>query len=207
MVELFSGSGNMARAFRKEGYKTLTIDLEQEADIQKDIRDVTAKEIIKKLGGRPNVLWASPPCTAFSVVAISRNWENRYPTSKKAMEGIALLCETIRLIMQLKPQKWYIENPRGMMRSLPFLEFVPRRTFTFCQYGDNAQKPTDVFTNVQLFFPKKCSPGAPCHDPQPRGYRAKKDLNAHKNMGTQGKNNAYERGKLPPEFCKVVAGL
>lgn len=34
MVELFSGSGNMARAFENEGYKVLTVDMNQSADIQ-----------------------------------------------------------------------------------------------------------------------------------------------------------------------------
>jgi len=206
MLELFSGSGNMAAAFKAKGYKVATVDLECEATIKKDVRELTAREIIDVLGGRPTVIWASPPCTAFSVAAISRNWENRMPKSDKAYLGMELLAHTLRLIIQLKPEKWYIENPRGMMRTLPIMEFLPRRTFTFCQYGDNAQKPTDVWTNVHVFHPRKCSPGAPCHDAQPRGYRKKLETGAYK-KGTQGKANAKERGTLPPKFCEEVAGL
>ena len=206
MLELFSGSGNMAAAFRAEGYVTLTVDLDCEADLQKDVRELTAQEIIERLGGRPDVIWASPPCTAFSVAAISRNWKDGKPTSEKAYLGMELLSHTLRLIMQLQPAKWYIENPRGMMRTLPIMEFLPRRTLTFCQYGDRAQKPTDIWTNVHLFHPRKCRPGAPCHDAQPRGYRAKLDTGAIK-KGTQGKSNAYERGKLPEQLCREVAGL
>lgn len=207
MLELFSGSGNMAASFRAHGYKTLTVDLSRNADIQKDVCQVTPEEIIAALGGRPDVIWASPPCTAFSVCVIFRNWKDGVITSKKAYEGVELLSHTLRLIMQLQPRIWYIENPRGMMRTLPIMRHFPRRTLTFCQYGDRSQKPTDVWTNNPLFWPKCCHAGDSCHDKQPKGYRAKKDANAHKNVGTQGKNNAYERGKLPVQLCDAVAEI
>lgn len=206
MLELFSGSGNMAAAFRAQGYKTLTVDMHEDADLKKDVRELTADEIVERLGGRPDVIWASPPCTAFSVAAISRNWKNRRPTSANALLGIELLSHTLRLIMQLQPRLWYIENPRGMMRTLPVMQYLPRRTFTFCQYGDTAQKPTDVWTNNNLFWPHCCHAGDPCHDAQPRGYHQKKVTGAL-GKGTQGKKDAKERGTLPPAFCEEVAGL
>lgn len=207
MLELFSGTGNMATAFRANGYTTLTVDLHEDADLCVDVRLLDPREVIERLGGRPDVIWASPPCTAFSVAAIYRNFKDGKPESKKAFEGIELLAHTFRLIMALQPKKWYIENPRGMMRTLPLMAALPRRTLTFCQYGDNAQKPTDVWTNNGLFWPRACRAGASCHDAQPRSYRKKKDVGAHKHMGTQGKNNAKERGALPPMLCEEVAGL
>ena len=206
MLELYAGSGNMAAAFRKAGYQTLTVDMHEQADVQVDVRELTPEKIIELLGGRPDVIWASPPCTAFSVAAISRNWDNGIAKSPKAHLGVELLAHTLRLIMQLKPAKWYIENPRGMMRKLPVMAYLPRKTLTFCQYGDRAQKPTDVWTNVPLFCPLSCSPGSPCHDAQPRGYRAKKDTGAVK-KGTQGKSGAKERGTLPTALCEYVASL
>lgn len=197
MVELFSGSGNMAKTFKRFGYKTLTVDLIEDADIKKDIRLLNPQEIIDYLGDYPYVVWASPPCTSFSVCQISKNFKNGKPYSHKSFEGIELLTHTFRLIMALQPTYWYIENPRGMMRSLPIMDKLHKKTFTFCQYGDNAQKPTDVWTNNYLFFPKKCNAGDPCHDYCPRGS----------NKGTQGKNNAKERGTLPIKFCEYVESV
>lgn len=193
MLELFSGSGNMARAFREQGYKTLTIDLHEDADIQEDIREVTVNMILEHLGGYPTVIWASPPCTQFSIASISTHWKHHKPP----IEGTELLAHTLRLIIQLQPKKWYIENPMGMMRKLPIMEHLPRRTLTFCQYGDNAMKPTDVWTNVPLFHPRKCKNGMLCHERAPRGSKT----------GTQGKRNAKDRGTLPMQLCREVSLL
>jgi len=193
MLELFSGSGNMAAAFREAGYTTLTIDLHAFADLQMDIREVTPEMVIERLGGYPDVIWASPPCTQFSIASVSHHWKNHKPPK----DGTALLAHALRLIMQLQPRLWYIENPRGMMRTLPIMEHLPRRTLTFCQYGDKAMKPTDVWTNSALFYPRKCKNGADCHESAPRGAKT----------GTQGKKGAKNRGTLPPQLCREVAGL
>lgn len=193
MLELFSGTGNMAAAFREAGYKTLTVDLHQDADLQADIRELRPQEIIEQLGGRPDVIWASPPCTQFSIASVSTHWKDGNPPD----EGTELLSHALRLIMALKPRYWFIENPRGMMRKLPIMDYLPRRTLTFCQYGDNAMKPTDVWTNHKFFYPKMCSNGAACHDRAPRGSKT----------GTQGKNGAKERGALPPALCQEIARI
>ena len=197
MVELYSGSGNMAAAFKREGYKTMTIDNDasMNPDLVVNIAKVDGKAIRDFLGGPVDVLWASPPCQVFSMAAkLSDHWDHGKPKSEKAYGGIANLADAIRLITELNPRFWYIENPRGMMRTLPMLRFFPRRTFTFCQYGDRAMKPTDVWTNNQLWFPKICGPGDPCHEAAPRGS----------STGTQGKSGAKERGTLPPLFCKEI---
>lgn len=193
MLELFSGSGNMAAAFREAGYKTLTVDLNEAADLQADIRQLTPEMIVERLGGYPDVIWASPPCTQFSVASIGKHWKNQKPPA----EGVELLSHSLRLIMQLQPRLWYIENPMGMMRTLPIMENLPRRTLTFCQYGDKAMKPTDVWTNAPLFYPRRCQNGAGCHEAAPRGSRS----------GTQGKKGAKDRGTLPMQLCREVAIL
>lgn len=64
MLELFSGTGNMAAAFSAEGYRTLTVDLYEGADLQMDVRELTVEMILDHLGGYPDVVWASPPLYA-----------------------------------------------------------------------------------------------------------------------------------------------
>ena len=193
MLELFSGSGNMAKAFKKEGYTTLTVDLSCEADLNIDIRELTPEMVIKALGGYPDVIWASPPCTEFSVASIGKHWKSGKPPA----EGTELLMHALRLITQLAPKYWFIENPRGMMRTLPIMQALPRRTLTFCQYGEKRMKPTDVWTNHKLWYPNCCKNGATCHDAAPRGSKT----------GTQGVKGAYDRGVLPPKLCKEIASI
>ena len=186
MLELFSGSGNMARAFRNENYKTLEIDILHGIDI----RTLTPGMVIEELGGSPDVIWASPPCTQFSMASVGHHWKDRMPP-----KDTELVAHTLRLIMQLQPKRWYIENPVGMMRTLNILKYLPRKTLTFCQYGDRAMKPTDVWTNDGLWMPKRCKNGMTCHEKAPRGSKT----------GTQGKKGAAERGTLPWKLCQEVA--
>jgi len=197
MVELYSGSGNMAAAFRIAGYMTMTIDNDVKVcpDYLAHIGNVTGKDIRDYIGSPIDVIWASPPCQVFSIASkLSNNWDHGKPKSEEAYGGLATLADAIRLITELSPRFWYIENPRGMMRKMPMMKWFPRRTFTFCQYGDRAMKPTDVWTNNQLWWPKMCRNGSSCHEPAPRGSKT----------GTQGKSGAKERGTLPPLFCKEI---
>ena len=53
----------------------------------------------------------------------------------------------LKLIRELNPQYWFIENPRGGLRKMRFMKDLPRYTLTYCQYGDTRMKPTDIFTN------------------------------------------------------------
>ena len=53
----------------------------------------------------------------------------------------------LKLIEQLQPKYYFIENPRGGMRKMEWMKNLPRYTVTYCQYGDNRMKPTDIWTN------------------------------------------------------------
>lgn len=46
----------------------------QNIDWYADIMEVTAQDIIEKFG-KPDVIWASPPCTSYSIAAISHHRE------------------------------------------------------------------------------------------------------------------------------------
>ena len=55
--------------------------------------------------------------------------------------------------------------------------YLPRYTVTYCQYGDNRMKPTDIWTNHPCpKFKPPCKNGDPCHVSAPRGSQT----------GTQG---------------------
>lgn len=196
MLEVFSGSGRMAAAFREAGYTTLTVDLHKDADLQMDVRDLTYDLVVERLGGEPDVIWLSPPCTGFSRAAIGTHWAG-YRPDQVAQDGIALFAECFRLIMLFRSARFYIENPEGMTGTLPILDRLTRHGITFCQYGERRQKPTCIWTNDAAFVPRKCSKGRSCHDLAPRGSKT----------GTQGLKGAFERGSLPEQFCREIAGL
>src|SRR3990167_3554246 len=63
------------------------------------------------------------------------------------------------------------ENPRGVLRKMPFMKDFIRHTVSYCQYGDNRMKPTDIWTNALFWKPKPiCKNGSPCDHLTGNGY-------------------------------------
>lgn len=201
LLDIFSGTKSISKVFEKHGHETFTIDIVPEfnADIQDDILDITSEMILERFG-RPDVIWASPPCTKFSVAAIGRNWiDNKDGTytakNEGAEEAKKIVLHTIKLIKELNPTYFFIENPRGMLRKMPFMQEFERFTVTYCQYGDTRMKPTDIWTNFSdIDFKPPCKNGDPCHEAAPRGSRT----------GTQGLKNAMLRAVVPEGLCEHV---
>lgn len=213
MLELFSGSGVMADAFRTEGYETITVDIEKKynPDITADLS--IPEEIIVYLeqqGWKPDVIWASPPCTTFSVASLRHYWKDGKPSNEKTLHGISLVKNTIKLIEQIKPKFWFIENPRGMLRKQDFMQGLPRKTVTYCKYGDKRMKPTDIWTNADIPFLPTCKNGDRCHVAAPRGSATGTQGIPH---GTGSKSGAtadmarapYLRAIIPQQLCEYIA--
>ena len=79
-----------------------------------------------------------------------------------------------------------------------FMKDKPRYTVTYCQYGDDRMKPTDIWTNhPSPKFKPPCKNGDSCHVSAPRGSRT----------GTQGRKNSTERSLIPSELCDYVVKI
>ena len=119
---------------------------------------------------RPDIILASPPCEGFSRLRYAFNWKTsevgeHIPISVKSKLGIKILQKTVALIRELEPRYFIIENPVGKMRHMPEVCQFERRTVTYCQYGSDAQKPTDLWGGFPpgLALLPTCKAGAPCH--------------------------------------------
>ena len=163
VFDFFAGTGSSTRAFEDAGHTVIKFELDPQfdADEQVDILQLTAESLVAKYG-RPDFVWASPPCTSFSIASISHHWiSTGVPRSEAARESMKLVAHTRQLIETLNPTFGFvIENPRGMLRKLPLLEGLTRWTVTYCQYGDDRMKPTDLWTNITTWLPRvPCSNG------------------------------------------------
>lgn len=202
-LELFGGSCSFSRVAEKREHEIYTTDsetfdwIEEETDMYIDqVCDIFDFNICK-IPYKPEIIWASPPCTSFSIAAVRHHWiDSKTPRSDKAVLGLKIVEKTIEIIQSIKPKYWFIENPRGLLRKQDIMQDLPRKTVTYCKYGDMRMKPTDIWTNCEFQERPMCSPGnRECHhEPAPRGSQA----------GTQGLANDYERSKIPAELFEDI---
>lgn len=206
VLELFAGTRSIGKAFEKHGHKVYSIEWDKDfenIDWYEDIGKITAQDIIDRFG-RPDVIWASPDCTSFSIAAISHHRRKNLETGNlDPVSDYAKFCDNVDqhvldLIRELKPKYWFIENPRGGMRKMTWMQGLPRYTVTYCQYGDTRMKPTDIWTNhPDPKFKTPCHNGDPCHEPAPRGSKT----------GTQGLKGSIDRSRIPDKLCEHIVEI
>ena len=205
ILELFSGTKSISNTFQARGHEVFTIDNNQELnpDLCIDMLSFNT-DMLPGEWKNPDIIWASPPCQTFSVCTIYLNFKDGKPCSSKSYIGLALAMKSLEIIEALKPKFWFIENPRGMLRKQHFMPNGLRKTLTYCQYGENYQKPTDIWTNCKEWISRKpCKSGSTCHDYQPRSHNSKKDNNCL-SKGTQGLKGPIERSIIPPALLEEI---
>lgn len=174
-----------------------------------DIYEIDGQDLVSPIQDLNNyhfpcpvdMLWASPPCEGFSVASIGANWtggaKGYIPKSESALRSIELAQHAIRLINEIRPTWWFIENPRGLLRKMAFMQDFTRYTVWYCQYGDTRAKPTDIWTNAVWWTPRTvCRNNNPnCHHERaPRGAKT----------GTQGINGYKDRSRIPPALFEDI---
>ena len=154
IVELFCGTKSISKVFKEAGHDTFTVDNDiiHRPDLLIDILKLQKSSFPKEFQ-KPDVVWASPPCQTFSVASIGQYWRNDYrPSNSKCALGIAMVLKTVELIKELNPENWFIENPVGVLRKLNLINGI-KITVTYCRYGDNRMKPTDIWNNFEFLLP------------------------------------------------------
>ena len=205
VLELFAGTRSIGKSFEKKGHKVFSVEWDKQhenIDLYIDINDLTSKMVIEKFG-KPDIIWASPDCTTYSIAGISHHRikeesGNLKPISDKAKFSDETIKHVLDLIRELKPKYFFIENPRGGLRKMEFMQDINKYTVTYCQYGDFRMKPTDIFTNhSEPNFKPMCKNGDPCHVSAPRGSKT----------GTQGIKGKVDRSRIPEKLCDYIVSI
>lgn len=145
LLELFAGSRSVGRVAERLGFEVFSVDIEafDGIDLVKDIETLMRSDIPFV----PDVIWASPPCTTYSLAAISHHRHSIIPISDAAAKADQVLRKTVEIFSWFPTATFYMENPVGMMRKMPEVLDLDRRTVDYCTYGDTRRKPTDIWTN------------------------------------------------------------
>ncbi len=102
MVDLFAGLGGASQAMRERGWDVVRVDIDPQfhPDIVADLQSWSWE------GSRPDLMWASPPCTEFA--------REFMPWSRTGQEpDMSLVMAALQVIAGAKPRAWVLENVRG----------------------------------------------------------------------------------------------
>ena len=209
VLELFAGTRSIGKAFEARGHEVFSVEWDnqfEDIDYYEDIGKLTALDVIN-LFGIPDVIWASPDCTSYSVAGIHHHRRKEVDGNLTPISDYAKFCDKVNEnviqiihdLQQFNPNLiYFIENPRGGMRKMNFMKGLPRYTVTYCQYGETRMKPTDIWTNhPDPKFKPPCKNGDPCHVPAPRGSAT----------GTQGIRGHVDRSRIPKKLCEHVVEI
>lgn len=73
LLELFAGTRCISKAFEKYGWRTFSVDWNRkfkDISLYADISKLTVDDVLDLCGRAPDVIWASPDCTSYSIAGI-----------------------------------------------------------------------------------------------------------------------------------------
>ena len=213
LLELFAGSRSWGKIAEELGYEVFSVDHKafKGIDLVIDIEELTED----MLPWIPDVVIDGRPCTTFSMAAgrthrLQPNFDPKTPFAAK--------CDRMNVKLNNLYKKWnciyYIENPRAMLRKMPYMQEMDKAVVWYCQYGDFRAKPTDIFSNniYSLLKPTGWKPRPIC-----KNFKYNKetgeiiDKHCHHESarrgaktGTQGLKGNYERSKVPQQLCYEI---
>jgi len=197
-VDLFSGLGGFSRAFREsEEWEVIEVDIQEkfEPDICENVMSLRREDLPEC-----ELILASPPCTEFSFAASSlEKIVDGKPQTPEAKDAVHLVYYTLGLIKAVNPEYWFLENPRGWLRQIIG---DPDGFVTYCQYGAEYMKPTDLWgVHPPSFEYESCNTGDSCHV-----YNTSQSEGGDGNMTSidEYSNDSAERAKVPYGLSKSI---
>ena len=217
VLELFAGTRSIGKAFERKGHEVFSVEWDKkhaDIDLYADIGSLQPSTILEMFG-QPDIVWASPDCTSYSVMAISHHRDGVRPKTEYARFCDGVNQHFLWLIKKLNPKYYFIENPAGMLQHMPWLkDFLgetngKKHLITYCKYSNEwtdeegvvhkpRQKRTHIFTNhPNPSFIPPCKNGDTCHEAAPRGSKT----------GTQGMKGSVERSRIPDRLCDHIVEI
>jgi len=201
VLDLFCGLGGFSQAFRESdrwGVTTVDIAARFKPDRVADVFALRPSDFERDF----DLVLASPPCTQFSLAASSlERIVDGEPQTPAARDAVALVHHTIGLIEGLSPRYWFLENPQGFLRQIIG---PPAGRVTYCQYGTDYMKPTDLWGEHPPMRYRKCAYGDGCHQfNTDQAHGGDGNVKTMFQQTTSGSDPA-ERAKVPAALSRAI---
>ena len=205
LLEPFSGTGSIGRAFRDRDWEVLSLDIDakSDADIHADILTWDYQAYPK---GYFDFVWGSPLCLYYSIARSTKK-----STEEELTYADSLVKRTMQIILYYGAH-WAFENPQtGSLKTRPFmLELaLPFKDVTYCKYALRYKKQTRIWNSLGSHWQPKpvCCKAARCEHfdgchpaTAQRGPCFKKGAKEPEGCHTQ--NQLYH---IPAQLCTELA--
>ena len=204
LLELFSGTGSIHKAFRAQGWDVVSLDLDKKANAT-----ITCSLMDWDYTGFPpghfDCVWASPPCTHYSIARTTAKTPRDFEGSD------ALVQRVLDIIEYYKPITWFFENPQtGYLKTRPVVQGLRYRDISYCVFGFSYKKATRIWTNSETWAPlPMCCRARPCQSSAETGRHS---MTAQRAPGkVAGVRRAGDKCSLsqlysmPPQLCDEIA--
>ena len=201
LLELFAGTGSIGKAFRKQGWEVVSLDLNPKAGatITADVLewDYTVFE-----PGHFDFVWASPPCQQYSVARTTAK------TPRNLELADSIVARALEITDYFVPTAWLMENPAtGLLKTREVVAGLPWRDVCYCRYSDGERwtykKQTRLWGDLPPFEPRPL-----CHrkDPCPLSVGGTHPDRAQRcNRGNGANHTLDELYSMPEELCRDIA--
>ena len=142
-LDLFSGTGSVARRLKDLGYEVTTLDIDPRANAL-ITTDVMHWEFTKYPRKHFQLIAASVPCNEYSIAKT---------VGQRDLQGAdRVVRKVLEIIKYFEPEQWWIENPRtGMLKDRPFMKDLPFVDVDYCQYSAwGYRKPTRIWGSKDI---------------------------------------------------------
>jgi hypothetical protein len=193
LLELFSGTASVGRAFRERGWQVTSVDIESKF-LPTICCDVLALEVERVLEhGNVDLLWASPPCTQYSCARTTAR-------TPRDLAGADAMVRKVLDLADLLFCYYLIENPHsGLLKTREVVAGIPMQVLDYCSYGTSYRKRTSIWTNSSYV------PARPLCKKNCAGSDGKKHTRRAQRSGPGYRNTLEELYHIPPELCIEIA--
>ena len=198
LLELFSGTGSIGKAFEARGWEVIAVDINRNArhTIRCDVKDFDVKKHLPS-DRRIDAIWASPPCTQYSIA--------RRSGPPRDLEGSdRLVRKVLEIANELGDPPLFIENPQsGLLKNRGILDHIPMRVVDYCRYGTPYRKRTAIWTNTE-WRPARPLCGKQCGHMIGNSH----EVRARRWSGGNYTGPSFSRNRLhviPAELCDEIA--
>ena len=194
-LDLFSGTGSVARRLTELGYEVISLDIDPRCSAT-FVTDIFDWIYTGYHPGYFKIIAASVPCAEYSIAKTT--------APRDFHRADALVTRVLEIVNYLEPKIWWIENPRtGHLKNRDMVKKLPFVDLDYCQFSDwGYQKPTRFWGSENLGKLKHVTcPGRACKNvvQDAEGVRHKEKLG-----GNNMKFNTTEKGRIPPTIIDYL---